>query len=190
MNTNDTRQNAHKLIDRVFLHLLPALGMAERPEQVRLSHLMLDALLGGSIALCDTGTGIGKTYAYLVAGTAFQISRASEAPIIISTSSIALQNAVHSEYLPILSAALLADGIIEQPMRSVIRKGKSHYVCPRRLERRLGQLDLNKKNWRAGAALLSLRKQLDMDGAAHLSSYDRTRVCVSKDCDCAHCDQE
>lgn len=190
MNTNDTSQNAHKLIDRVFLHLLPALGMAERPEQVRLSHLMLDALLGGSIALCDAGTGIGKTYAYLAAGTAFLVSRTTQAPIIISTSSIALQNAVHSEYLPILSAALLADGIIEQPMRSVTRKGKAHYVCPKRLERRLGQLDLSKKNWRAGAALLSLRGQLDMDGAAHLSSYDRARVCVSKDCDCAHCNQE
>lgn len=29
---------------------------------------MLEAMLGGKIALCDAGTGIGKTYAYLVAG--------------------------------------------------------------------------------------------------------------------------
>lgn len=45
--------------------------MPERPEQVALSHLMLDAFLDDSIALCDAGTGIGKTYAYLAAGAAF-----------------------------------------------------------------------------------------------------------------------
>jgi len=53
-----------------------------------------------------------------------------------------------------------------------------------RLEQRLGQLDLQKKNWKAGAALLSLRGQLDMDETAHLSGYDRERVCVPRICDC------
>ena len=33
---------------------------------------MLDVMLNGEIALCDTGTGIGKTYAYLTAGIIFQ----------------------------------------------------------------------------------------------------------------------
>ena len=59
MNTNDNRQNAHNLIDHIFHDLLPFHGMAERPEQISLSHLMLDAMVDGSIALCDAGTGIG-----------------------------------------------------------------------------------------------------------------------------------
>ena len=63
MNTKDNRQNAHDMIDHIFHDLLPAQGMAERPEQASLSHLMLNALLDLSIALCDAGTGIGKTYA-------------------------------------------------------------------------------------------------------------------------------
>ena len=172
LNANDTRRNAHKLIDHIFHDLFPNLGMAERSEQVALSHKILDALIDGAIALCDAGTGSGKTYSYLAAGAAFCRSRCaggqSHQPILISTSSIALQNAVQNEYLPVLSAVLVADGLIEQPMRSVIRKGKSHYVCPKHLERRLRQLDLSKKNWRAGAALLSLRGQLDMDGTAHI----------------------
>ena len=74
--------------------------------------------------------------------------------------------------------------MITQPLQAVIRKGKSHYVCDTRLEQRLGQMDLQKKNWKAGAALLSLRGQLDMDEAAHLSHYDRERVCVPRICDC------
>ena len=188
MNINNNRNNAHSEIDRVFKILLPTRNMAERPAQVALSHQMLDAMLDGGIALCDAGTGIGKTYAYLVAGTAFSRFRAASGlalrPILISTSSIALQNAVRDEYLPLLSDLLTADGMIAEPLQAVIRKGKSHYVCDQRLENRLGQLDLNKKNWRAGAALLTLRGQLDVSEAAHLSRYDRERVCVPQTCDC------
>ena len=98
MNINNNRNNAHNEIDRVFKILLPTRNMAERPAQVSLSHQMLDAMLDGGIALCDAGTGIGKTYAYLVAGTAFSRFRAasglSPRPILISTSSIALQEKI------------------------------------------------------------------------------------------------
>ena len=187
MHTKDNRKKSHEMIDHIFHDLLPAQGMAERPEQAHLSHLMLDALLDDSIALCDAGTGIGKTYAYLAAGAVFHRLRASgqgSRPILISTSSIALENAVQTEYLPLLSSVLLADSIIDQPLTAVIRKGKSHYVCDIRLERRLGQLDLSKKNWKAGKALLSLRDQLDIDSATHLSGYDRERVCLPGACDC------
>ena len=176
------------MIDHIFHDLLPARGMAERPEQISLSHLMLDAMADDSIALCDAGTGIGKTYSYLTAGTAFLRFRANSGrkfrPILISTSSIALQNAVQTEYLPFLSDVLMADGLLNDPLTAVIRKGKAHYVCDVRLERRLKQLDLSKKNWKAVRALLSLREQLDMDGVPHLSGYDRNRVCVPQICDC------
>ena len=188
MNTNDNRRNAHNEIDRIFKVLLPARNMAERPEQAALCHRMLDAMVEGGIALCDAGTGIGKTYAYLVAGTVYSRFRTAcgldRKPILVSTSSIALQTAARDEYLPLLSDVLTEDGMITQPLQAVIRKGKSHYVCDTRLEQRLGQMDLQKKNWKAGAALLSLRGQLDMDEAAHLSHYDRERVCVPWICDC------
>ena len=186
MNAN--RQNAHNEIDHIFKDLFPAQAMPERPEQIALSHRMLDAMLDGGVALGAAGTGIGKTYAYLVAGTVFSRFRAASGletrPVLISTSSIALQTAVRDEYLPFLSNLLMADGMITESIQAVIRKGKGHYVCDERLERRLGQLDLSRKNWRAGAALLTLRNVLDMDEAAHLSSYDRERVCVPPVCDC------
>lgn len=184
----DNRKNAHQEIDHIFKELLPAHGMAERPAQVALSHKMLDAMLDGSIALCDAGTGIGKTYAYLVAGTVFLRCRAAVGlpfqPLLISTSSIALQNAVLNEYLPFLSAVLMAGQIIDHPLRAVVRKGKSHYVCDERLRRRLGAVDLGRKSPRAREALLSLRDHLDLDMAEHLSGYDRERVHVPQVCDC------
>ena len=184
----NNRQNAHQEIDHIFKELLPAHGMAERPAQVALSHKMLDAMLDDSIALCDAGTGIGKTYAYLVAGIVFLRSRAARGlanrPILISTSSIALQNAVLDEYLPFLSSVLIEDQMTKYPIRAVLRKGKNHYVCDERLKRRLQAVDLTKKSPRAREALLSLRDHLDLDMAEHLSGYDRTRVCVPKVCDC------
>ena len=184
----NNRQNAHQEIDLIFKELLPARGMAERPAQIALSHKMLDAMLDDSIALCDAGTGIGKTYAYLVAGIVFLRSRAARGlanwPILISTSSIALQNAVLDEYLPFLSSVLIEDQMTKYPIRAVLRKGKNHYVCDERLKRRLQAVDLTKKSPRAREALLSLRDHLDLDMAEHLSGYDRTRVCVPKVCDC------
>ena len=186
MNTIEMeKQKAHALIDHIFTDLLPAQGMAERPEQLKLSHRMLDTMLEGGIALCDAGTGIGKTYAYLVAAVAADIRMgACHRPILISTSSIALQNAVQNEYLPLLSCALMADSVIDQPIKAIIRKGKSHYVCDARLCKRLRQVNFQKKDPKAAEALRSLRERLDMDGAQHLSGYDRERVCVPSFCDC------
>ena len=106
----------HELINHIFRNLMPAHGMTVREEQIALSHRMLDAMENRNIALCDAGTGIGKTYAYLAAGVAFMSERDRDGrlfqPVLISTSSIALQNAVLNEYLPFLTKILMADGQI------------------------------------------------------------------------------
>lgn len=182
MTTKEIRAEAHKEITYIFEELLSEHGLTHRPEQVKLSHLMLDTMIEGKIALCDAGTGIGKTFSYLVAGTVYNHYRTrNKMPrqsLIISTSSIALQTAVKYEYLPFLSAVLLDDGIIKKPILAVIRKGKSHYVCDERLEQRLQQLEQSKRNPKAMEALKSLRANLDLDEAEHLTNFDRRQVCV------------
>lgn len=65
------RQIAHQEIDHIFQDLFPRHGMKARLSQIELSHKMLDAMIHSKIALSDAGTGIGKTYAYLVAGVSF-----------------------------------------------------------------------------------------------------------------------
>ena len=108
-----TRKNAHTELDHIFKTILPVHGMTERPEQIRLSHTMLDAMFENRIAPSDAGTGIGKTYAYLTAAIVYSHSRLVDGlpfqPVIIATSSIALQNAIVREYLPFLSDALSDD---------------------------------------------------------------------------------
>ena len=183
-----THEKAHEEIDYIFKTLLPQRGMAERPEQIRLCHSILDAMLDGSIALCDAGTGIGKTFAYLTAGILHGKCRAAEGkpqrPILISTSSIALQSAIQKEYLPLLSGVLLSEGLISAPIEAVIRKGKAHYACDARLERRVRQVEGSHKNPAARQALHTAWHVLDLDQLSGMSSYDRERICVPKRCNC------
>ena len=185
------RQELHQQIERIFRDLLPVTGMAERAEQIALSHRILDAMLDGSVLLCDAGTGIGKTCAYLVAGRVYQLFRFDRRmefqPVIISTSSVALQTAIHKEYLPALSQALTEGGMAAEPIRSVVRKGRSHYVCDRQLEWRLDQIGHrgNKKS----AALSRLRSNIDIDEAGPIREYDLKFVRVPEFCGCnrKHC---
>ena len=183
-----THEKAHEEVDRIFKVLLPQRSMAERPEQIRLCHSILDAMLDGGIALCDAGTGIGKTFAYLTAGILHGKCRAAEGkpqrPILISTSSIALQSAIQKEYLPLLSSVLLSEGLISAPIEAVIRKGKAHYACDARLERRVRQVEGSHKNPAARQALHTAWHVLDLDQLSGMSSYDRERICVPKRCNC------
>ena len=110
MITITEKTKAHNDIDKIFKNILPKYGMTERKEQIKLAHAMLDNMFDGGIALSDAGTGIGKTYAYLVAGVVFSKHRAASGemrqPIVVSTATVALQKAVHDEYIPFLSEAL------------------------------------------------------------------------------------
>ena len=186
-----TRKNAHTELDHIFKTILPAHGMTERPEQIRLSHTMLDAMFENRIALSDAGTGIGKTYAYLTAAIVYSHSRLVDGlpfqPVIIATSSIALQNAIVREYLPFLSDALSDDPHITTPILAALRKGKSHYVCDERLRQHLQQRPAN-KNQTQKHELCSLYGIFDLDETQKLSSFDRERVCVPPFCDCKHPD--
>ncbi len=151
---------------------------------------MLDTLLEGSIGLCDAGVGIGKTYAYLVACVLMRKYAMlsgnrigyDNRPVVISTSSVALQRAIIEEYIPYLSNILLENGIIHAPLRAIVRKGKEHFVCDNRLKQRLEAVRHKRKNESQREALFSLRQYYDMDEVHGLSGFDRRLVCVPKFC--------
>jgi ATP-dependent DNA helicase DinG len=192
---NQCREQAHREVEEIFRTFLPERGLAVREEQIRLCHEMLSTLLEGKIALCDAGVGIGKTYAYLVAGIlikkhAFGRFSRSGGSLVVSTSSIALQRAVMEEYIPFLSGVMLEKGIIQSPIKGIVRKGKEHFVCDRRLALRLEAVKDKKKNEKQGEALDSLRLHYDMDRVQSLSGFDRRLVSVPgfcpKDCPAGH----
>ena len=173
---------SHRIAEQIFREILPRHGMAVREEQIALCHEVLDTLYNKEISLCEAGVGIGKTLAYLVACILWQMHRPNQLkmPVVISTSSVALQDAILTEYLPDLSAIMLAEGIICNPITAVVRKGKERFVCDARLAER--QAKAISKGSRQKGSLRMAENVFDLDHIPGLSRYDRCRICVPQSC--------
>ena len=173
---------SHRMAEQIFREILPRHGMAVREEQIALCHEILDTLYNKEISLCEAGVGIGKTLAYLVACVLWQMNRPDrlKLPVVISTSSVVLQDAIINDYLPNLSAILLEEGIIQVPLTAVIRKGKERFVCDARLAERASLVQPTRKRQRN--SLRIAENILDMDHIPELSRYDRCRICVPQSC--------
>ncbi len=92
-----------------------------RPGQITMATAIQDAILGQQHLLLEAGTGIGKTYAYLVP-LIWNGRRA-----IISTANKALQNQLFEKDIPALQR------IAPHPFKAALIKGHNNYVCFRRL---------------------------------------------------------
>ena len=176
---------AHQMVETIFRQQLPARGMAVRVEQIELCHTMLDALYNKEVALCDAGVGLGKTYAYLVACLLWQSQRprALWQPVVISTASVALQEAILQEYIPFLSSVLLQCGYLNKSIQAVLRKGKERFVCDLRLLERQRQMAQRGERFARRAAILRQAQDcLDLDKLPGLSAFDRRQICVLEQC--------
>ena len=173
---------SHRMAEKIFLDILPRHGMAVREEQIALCHEVLDTLYNKEISLCEAGVGTGKTLAYLVGCILWQMNRPErmKLPIVISTSSVALQDAILTEYLPDLSAILQDEGIITAPITAVVRKGKERFVCDARLAERASLVQPSRE--RQTNSLNIAAHILDMDHIPELSRYDRYRISVPRSC--------
>ena len=177
--------SAHQMVETIFRQQLPAHGMAVREGQIKLCHAMLDALYNKGVALCDAGVGLGKTYAYLVAAILWMQQRALplRQPLVISTASVTLQDAILKEYIPFLSSVLTQNGCVKEPIQTVLRKGKGRYVCDLRLLKR--QREVAQRGEKFARRLHVLRDAdacLDLDQIQGLSGYDRRHICVPEQC--------
>jgi ATP-dependent DNA helicase DinG len=171
---------AHQVMERVFRTLLPEKGLTEREGQITLCQQMMDTLIASKTALFDVGVGIGKTYAYLTACILLQrfYSQTSVPSVVISTSSVALQEALFAEYIPFLSQLFLENQVVSQPVTAIIRKGKERFVCDLKLHQRL-EATSDKLVQRT---LFSLKHCADLDKVSSLSDLERKRVSVPEHC--------
>ena len=173
------------MVETIFRQQLPAHGMAVREGQIKLCHTMLNTLYNKEASLCDAGVGLGKTYAYLVACLLWQSQRprALWQPVVISTASVALQEAILQEYIPFLSSVLLQYGHFNRPIQAVLRKGKERFVCDLRLLERQRQMAQRGDRFARRAAILRQAQDcLDLDKLPGLSGFDRRQICVPEQC--------
>ena len=103
-----------------------------RDAQVNMSVDCAKAVLNRDVLLAEGATGVGKSFAYLIASVSPAIRQALaeqeyDAPIVISTSTKVLQDQIWEKDVP---AILKATGL---DLKVVLAKGRNNYVSVRRL---------------------------------------------------------
>ena len=110
----------------------------DRPGQRDMAAYVADAYNDGGIALLEAGTGVGKSFAYLV--PALEWARVNGERTIVSTNTINLQEQLVGKDLPILARAFSTG---ERAVTFALLKGWRNYLCLSRLEQaRAGQESL------------------------------------------------
>ena len=102
-----------------------ALGGTERAGQLQMAEAVAQAFGTGEHLAVQAGTGTGKSLAYLVPAIARAV--ASNAPVVVSTATIALQSQLVDRDLPRLVDAL-ADVLPRRPAFALL-KGRRNYLC-------------------------------------------------------------
>jgi len=97
----------------------------ERPEQIRAAEAVGQAFQSGRHLLLEAGTGVGKSFAYLL--PAIEAATRTGGTVVVSTHTISLQEQLLDRDVPLLQACL------PEEFTAVVVKGRSNYVCLRRL---------------------------------------------------------
>ena len=97
-----------------------------RPQQLEMAAAVQSAVQDGHHLLVEAGTGVGKSFAYLLPA----IDRAvkNKKRVVISTHTISLQEQLIDKDIPLLRA------VYGDEFSAVLVKGRSNYLCQRRLE--------------------------------------------------------
>ncbi len=113
-----------------------------RPEQLQMAEAVGRAIRAKRHLVVEAGTGVGKSFAYLVpailaaVGEYKELQKASDKPdekprfprVVISTHTITLQEQLIYKDLPLLQS------VIPQEFTAVLVKGRSNYLSLRRME--------------------------------------------------------
>jgi ATP-dependent DNA helicase DinG len=101
-------------------------GYERRSQQMAMAAAVARALSESKHLLVEAGTGTGKSLAYLL--PAIQWSAQNQMRVVVSTNTINLQDQLIQKDIPDLRSVLGLD------VRAAVLKGRSNYICPRRLE--------------------------------------------------------
>ncbi|MCC7509732.1 MAG: DEAD/DEAH box helicase [Planctomycetes bacterium] len=104
-------------------------GYEDRPQQLAMGRAVELALTGNTHLVVEAGTGVGKSFAYLVPAIQRAVAgKVDDRPVVISTGTIALQEQLYGKDIPFLRS------VWDQEFTAVLAKGRSNYVSLRRLE--------------------------------------------------------
>lgn len=97
-----------------------------RPQQLAMAAAVARAIAGKHHLMAEAGTGVGKSFAYLVPAM-LAASAAPDFRVVVSTHTISLQEQLVKKDIPFLQS------VLPRPVHAVLVKGRSNYLSLRRL---------------------------------------------------------
>ncbi|MBL1217105.1 MAG: helicase [Planctomycetes bacterium] len=101
-------------------------GFELRPQQIEMAQAVGQALKDKSRLLVEAGTGVGKSFAYLL--PAIERAAVHGERVVVATNTISLQEQLMDRDIPLLRAALPFE------FTAVLVKGRGNYLSLRRLQ--------------------------------------------------------
>src|SRR5437867_3405320 len=102
-----------------------------RPQQVEMAAAVEEAFAAGHHLLVEAGTGVGKSFAYLL--PAIEVAVKHKKRVVISTHTISLQEQLIDKDIPLIQS------VYPDEFTAVLVKGRSNYLCQRRLQQARGR---------------------------------------------------
>ncbi|MBS3937332.1 MAG: ATP-dependent DNA helicase [Peptococcaceae bacterium] len=99
-----------------------------RDGQLVMAKAVADALQSKHVLVAQAGTGLGKTFAYLVPAIMFALRENKR--VVISTRTISLQEQVFKKDIPFLQRALAPEYVFV----AVLAKGRGNFLCRRKMD--------------------------------------------------------
>jgi ATP-dependent DNA helicase DinG len=106
-----------------------------RQAQLDLMELIIRAFNDDALAAAEAGTGVGKSFAYLLPALRYALE--NDERILISTATITLQQQLFEKDIPLVASSM------NKKIKAVLMKGRGNYVCRRRLDDALREPDLD-----------------------------------------------
>ena len=106
----------------------------ERPVQISLVKKITECFNENKIGVFEAGTGVGKSYSYLIPSILW--AEENKERVVISTGTINLQQQIIEKDIP------GAEKILNKKIKAVLVKGRQNYICLRRLEETGKERDL------------------------------------------------
>ncbi|MFW6382060.1 MAG: helicase C-terminal domain-containing protein [Bacillota bacterium] len=107
----------------------------ERKEQIKVLEKIIDTFNNNGKLMVEAGTGTGKSFAYLIPALIWSMQ--NNVPVIISTNTINLQQQLINKDLVFLKEIMPFD------FKATLVKGRSNYICYRKLKNILKRNDNN-----------------------------------------------
>ncbi|MBI2166428.1 MAG: DEAD/DEAH box helicase [Chloroflexi bacterium] len=128
-------------------------GLEHRQEQTEMLRSVASALEEGQHLVVEAGTGVGKTFAYLIPAMAFAVKNRTR--VVIATNTINLQDQLMKKDIPLLmKLAEEEHGLDLKDLKVAVLKGRSNYLCFRRWSRARSAESLSPDEARLAAKVL------------------------------------